>query len=144
MADAPYDNDNIFAKILRKEIPSFMVFETEHAYAFLDAFPMAKGHSLLIPKASGFRTTYDMDEETAANVLKELPKLCRMVKEATGCEGVNILNNNDATAGQIVFHAHYHVVPRFKDDDLFRAPKSASSMISGDEAKDLLAKMHKN
>ena len=143
MASEPYDDQNIFAKILRKEIPSYMIFETEHAYAFLDAFPMAKGHSLLIPKASGFRTTMDFDEETAANVLKELPKLCRMVKEATGCDGVNIIQNNDATAGQIVFHAHFHVVPRWDNDNLFKAPPSSSSMIDGEEAKELLMKMQK-
>mgnify|MGYP000082252021 FL=1 len=81
MASEPYDPNNIFAKILRKEIPSYMIFETEHAYAFLDAFPMAKGHSLLIPKAPGYRTVMDMDEDTAANLLKELPRLSRAVKE---------------------------------------------------------------
>ena len=138
MATEPYDTDNIFAKILRGEIPSYKIFETEYAYAFLDAFPVSRGHCLLIPKALGFRTIMDMDPETASSLLRELPRLAKAVQAATGCSGVNILQNNDASAGQIVFHAHFHVIPRYPDDSLFVAPPSAKEMISGDAAGEVL------
>ena len=86
----------------------------------------------------------DMDEETAANVLKELPKLARAVKAATGADGVNIIQNNEAPAGQVVFHAHFHVVPRFNGDNLFKAPASAKAMITKEEADSVLADLQKH
>jgi hypothetical protein len=83
----------------------------------------------------------DMPPTVAAKVLSELPRLARLVKAATGADGVNILQNNGASAGQVVFHAHFHVVPRFEGDGLFRAPKSAASMIAPADATSMLAKM---
>eukprot|EP01079_Euglenida_sp_SAG-EU17-18_P001899 gene1899-2969_t len=76
------------------------VFETEHALAFLDAFPVVKGHALLVPKAKGYTTLMDMPAEVAASVLQELPRLARAVKLATGAAGVNVLANNGSSAGQ--------------------------------------------
>ena len=128
-----YDPDNIFSKIIKGQIPCYKVFETEHALAFLDAFPSAKGHSLLIPKAAGFASVMDMPADVAANVLSELPRLARAVKAATGADGVTILQNNGPAAGQEVFHAHFHVIPRFSDDQLMQLPKSSSEMISPGE-----------
>ena len=97
-AGADYDKDNIFAKIIRGEIPSYKVFETEHCIAILDAFPMAPGHSLLIPKAEGASDALGMSEESAQHTLKELPRLCRLVKKATGCEAVNVMSNCGAVS----------------------------------------------
>ena len=110
-----YDSSNIFAKILRGEIPSHKVFETEHCVAILDAFPMAEGHSLLLPKAPCI-SVLDMSADVAAHVLSQLPRLAKLVQAATGAPGVNILQNSGAVAGQVVFHCHFHVIPRFEGD----------------------------
>ncbi|KAF4318498.1 hypothetical protein BBO99_00007269 [Phytophthora kernoviae] len=122
MAPIAYDPENIFLKIIKGEIPSYKLFETEHVLAILDAFPVVPGHALLLPKAPGYATVMDMPSEVAANVYSELPRLARAVQEATGCDGINIFQNNGATAGQMVFHAHIHVVPRFNDDKLLQLP----------------------
>ena len=135
-----YDDDNVFKKIIAGTIPSYKIFETEHALAFLDAFPMAKGHSLLIPKAEGYASVIDMPPEVAAEVLKELPRLAKHVKDATGCDGVNIVQNNGASAGQVVFHVHFHVLPRWEGDGLVKLGKSGD-MIAKDDALALLRAM---
>mmetsp|Transcript_14804 Transcript_14804/g.17885 ORF Transcript_14804/g.17885 Transcript_14804/m.17885 type:complete len:148 (-) Transcript_14804:410-853(-) len=137
MSGIPYDDNNIFKKIIAGEIPSYKIFETEHALAFLDAFPVTRGHSLLIPKASGYATVMDMPPDVAANVLKELPRLAKAVKDATGCEGVSIQQNNGAASGQVVFHAHFHVIPRFEGDELIKWKGNTTGMIQKDEATDI-------
>eukprot|EP00937_MAST-01D_sp_MAST-1D-sp2_P003352 g3352.t1 len=144
MSGIEYDEGNIFKKIVAGDIPCFKIFETEHALAFLDAFPSAPGHSLLIPKASGYATVMDMPADVAANVLSELPRLARAVKSATGANGVTILQNNGKAAGQEVFHAHFHVIPRTDGDDLMKLPKGAAAMISPDEANPMLARVKAN
>ena len=141
LSGIPYDDDNVFKKIIAGTVPSYKIFETEHALAFLDAFPMAKGHSLLIPKASGYASIIDMPEDVAASVLKELPRLAKHVKDATGCDGVNIVQNNGADTGQVVFHVHFHVLPRWKDDGLVKLGKSGD-VITKDDAEALLKAMN--
>ncbi|CDJ35448.1 HIT domain-containing protein, putative [Eimeria mitis] len=138
-----YDSDNVFAKILDGRLPSYKIFETEHCVAILDAFPTAPGHSLLISKAP-VATVMELDEEQAANVLKELPRLCRAVQRATNCDGVNVLHNGGPAAGQIVHHLHFHVLPRRGGDGLFSQPQSAKSMITADEAVPILEKIKAN
>ena len=136
----PYDDDNVFKKIIDGVIPCYKIFETEHALAFLDAFPMAPGHALLVPKTTGCATMMDLPEDVAANVLKELPRLARAVKAATGCDGVNVVQNNGATAGQVVFHLHVHVIPRWEKDGVVRLGKSGEA-IGKDAADAMVAKM---
>ncbi|EEH54719.1 uncharacterized protein MICPUCDRAFT_20089 [Micromonas pusilla CCMP1545] len=136
----PYDDDNVFKKIIEGVIPCYKIFETEHALAFLDAFPMAPGHALLVPKTTGAATMMDLPEDVAANVLKELPRLARAVKAATGCDGVNVVQNNGATAGQVVFHLHVHVIPRWEKDGVVRLGKSGEA-IGKDAADAMVAKM---
>eukprot|EP00038_Savillea_parva_P014843 m.12249 g.12249 ORF g.12249 m.12249 type:complete len:145 (-) comp2923_c0_seq1:86-520(-) len=140
MADAAYDKDNIFAKILAGDIPSYKVFETEHALAILDAFPMCEGHCLLIPKGDT-KDVRDMSEDHAAKALSALPRLANAVTKATGCSGVNVVANAGSDAGQVVFHTHFHVIPRFSNDKLIQLPASAKEMITGDKAKEVLAKL---
>ena len=82
-----------------------------------------------------------MPSDVAGEVLKELPRLAKIVKDATGCDGVNIVQNNGATAGQVVFHVHFHVLPRWKDDGLVRLGKSGD-MITKEDATALLEAMH--
>ena len=110
----------------------------------MDAFPSSRGHALLIPKAHGFRTVMDMDAATAANVLRELPRLARAVQAATNADGVNILQNNEKAAGQEVFHAHFHVIPRFDGDNVLKCPSSSKAMITKEDADSVLAEIQKH
>ncbi len=104
----------IFEKILDKEIPSYKIYENDYVYAFLDVFPITKGHTLVIPKKH-FRNIFDCDSETAAHIGAALPKVANAVKDSFGADGVNIFQNNEEYAGQSVFHLHFHIVPRYKD-----------------------------
>lgn len=139
--DGEYDMDNIFAKILDGKVPCFKVFESKASLAFLDAFPMVEGHTLLIPKVKGYKALTDMPPAKAADFLRDLSKVAAAVKEATGASGVNIWQNNGEDAGQVVFHPHFHIVPRFKDDAFHTYPPSAKSMISPEAAKPVVDKI---
>ena len=105
----------IFAKIARGEIPAAKVLETDRALAFLDINPVNPGHVLLIPK-DVFATVGDLPDDLAAHLGSLLPRLCRAVKAATGCDAVNIISNNGPVAGQTIFHVHWHIIPRFAED----------------------------
>ncbi|POM61790.1 HIT domain containing hypothetical protein [Phytophthora palmivora] len=135
-----YDPENIFLKIIKGDIPSYKLFETEHVVAILDAFPVAPGHALLLPKAPGFATVMDMTPDVAASVFKELPRLAKAVQEATGADGVNIIQNNGSASGQVVFHAHIHVIPRFKDDGLIKLP-GGPTMITKEDGEAMQTKI---
>ncbi|CAE8623145.1 unnamed protein product [Polarella glacialis] len=137
-----YDKDNIFAKIIDGTIPCHKIFETEDALAFLDAFPKAKGHAVLIPKRKGFLSIEGMPADAAGAFLAELPRLCKAVKRATGCKAVNVVSNVGADAGQEVFHPHFHVIPRMdKDDGMLTLGPSAKEMINADEAGEVLTEI---
>lgn len=135
-----YDPNNLFAKILRGEIPSHKVYETEHAFAILDAFPVARYHCLLLPKVASCNVG-DLNVENAAGFLKELPRLVAAVKKASGAPSVKVISNAGAEAGQIIFHTHFHVIPRFKTND---SMESASTMVDKDEATESLTELQKH
>ena len=105
----------VFCKIVAGQIPAVKVLEDEHALAFMDIGPLADGHVLLIPKAHA-ATVDQMTAEQAAKCLRHLPALARAVRVATGCEGINILQNNGLVAHQVVIHVHFHVIPRNRGD----------------------------
>lgn len=107
----------IFEKILDKEIPSYKIYEDDYVYAFLDVFPIAKGHTLVIPKKH-FRNILDCDTETAARIGSVLPKLANVIKNSFGADGINIFQNNEEFAGQSVFHLHFHIVPRYENKEV--------------------------
>jgi histidine triad (HIT) family protein len=107
--------DCIFCKIIAGDIPAARVVEDDDALAFMDIGPVAEGHVLLIPKAH-VATADEMTAEQASRVLGHLPALVRAVRDVTGCEGVNILQNNGAVAHQVVMHVHFHVIPRTSGD----------------------------
>lgn len=109
-------SDCIFCKIIAGEIPSSKVYEDDKVLAFLDISQTTQGHTLVIPKEH-VRNVLEMSDQTAATVFARLPKLARAVKVATGAKGLNILNNNEEIAGQTVFHAHIHIIPRYNDQD---------------------------
>jgi histidine triad (HIT) family protein len=112
MTDAAYDDANVFAKILRGEIPSVRLFETDDAIAIMDAMPQSKGHCLVIPKAPS-RNLLDADDAMLARMLPQVAKLARAAKAAFAADGVVVTQFNEAPAGQTVFHLHFHVVPRY-------------------------------
>lgn len=106
-----YDNDNIFAKILRQEIPSEMVYEDAQTYAFMDIMPRAEGHVLVIPKAP-VRNMLDASPEQLAACLATVQKISHAMLKAFGAAGITLQQFNEAAGGQEVFHLHYHVLPR--------------------------------
>ena len=103
--------ETVFMKIIRREIPADIVYEDEDTLAFLDAKPITPGHTLVIPKKP-FRTIFDVDDETLAAVARTIRKVAPAVREAVGANGVHINSNHGAAAGQIVFHLHFHIIPR--------------------------------
>jgi histidine triad (HIT) family protein len=105
------DPDCIFCKIVSGEIPCAKLLEDDAALAFLDIGPVAEGHALLIPKEH-YVTMDQMPPDAVAAFLRHLPSLVRAVQTATGCDGVNVLQNNGRVAGQVVPHVHVHVIPR--------------------------------
>ena len=116
----PYDPDNIFAKILAGDIPSFKVFEDDATYVFMDIMPRADGHCLVIPKTP-CRNMLDASPAQLAACLSTVQKMGQAVMKAFGAEGVTVQQFNEAAGGQEVFHLHYHVLPRHEGVPL-RAP----------------------
>lgn len=106
-----YDDNNIFAKILRGEIPCHKVYETEKVIAFMDVMPQADGHVLVVPKARA-RNLLDVEPDVLANLMIEVQRVAKAVRKAFQAEGVLIQQFNEAAAGQTVFHLHVHIVPR--------------------------------
>jgi histidine triad (HIT) family protein len=107
-----YDSDNIFAKILRGEIPSHRVYEDAETVAFMDVMPQGVGHTLVVPKAPS-RNLLDADARTLEKLLPVVQKIAIAAKVAFEADGVQIVQFNEAPAGQSVFHLHFHVIPRF-------------------------------
>jgi histidine triad (HIT) family protein len=105
-----YDDSNIFARILRGEIPSVKVFEDDNVLVMMDLFPQSRGHTLVIPKAAS-RNLLDADPAAVSSLAAYLPRLARAVREATGADGVRLAQFNEAAAGQTVFHLHFHLIP---------------------------------
>jgi histidine triad (HIT) family protein len=109
----PYDDNNIFAKILRGEIPSHKLYEDADTYVFMDVMPQGKGHCLAVTK-SPYRNILDVTPESLAAVIATTQKLARAVKAAFDADGVTVMQFNEPASGQTVFHLHFHVVPRFE------------------------------
>ncbi|MGI9404310.1 MAG: HIT family protein [Hyphomicrobium sp.] len=112
-----YDADNIFAKVLRGEIPSHKVYEDADALVIMDAMPQSPGHTLIIPKAPS-RNLLDADPEMLARLAPLVQKIARAVKEAFAADGVTVVQFNEPASGQTVFHLHFHVIPRIEGTPL--------------------------
>ncbi|HEY4193305.1 MAG TPA: HIT family protein [Mesorhizobium sp.] len=108
-----YDDTNIFAKILRGEIPSHKVYEDDAVVAFMDVMPQGQGHTLVVPKAPS-RNLLDADPATFGALFSVVQKLAVAVKKAFAADGVTIQQFNEPAAGQTVYHLHVHVLPRFE------------------------------
>ncbi len=105
-----YDNDNIFAKILREELPCIKVYEDEYTLAFMDIMPQREGHTLVIPKEPAV-TLYQLSSEAALACMKTVQKIGPAVQKATGHAGSSIFQLNGEDAGQTVPHIHFHILP---------------------------------
>ena len=112
-----YDENNIFAKVLRGEIPCHKIYEDEDTLAFLDIMPRTEGHALVIIKEKA-RDLFDVRPEALAKLMAVVQKLAPQIKDAVGAEGVLIQQFNGAAAGQTVFHLHVHILPRQEGEAL--------------------------
>jgi histidine triad (HIT) family protein len=110
-----HDPSCIFCRIVRGEIPSSKVLETEHALAFLDLNPVNPGHLLVVPKVHHADLS-ELPDDVAAETARLIPRLSRAIRAATGADGLNLVVNNGKVAGQTVFHGHWHLIPRHTDD----------------------------
>ena len=106
-----YDENNVFAKVLRGEIPCHKIYEDEDTLAFLDIMPRTEGHALVVTKEKA-RDLFDVSPEALAKLMAVVQKLAPQIKDAVGAEGVLIQQFNGAAAGQTVFHLHVHILPR--------------------------------
>ena len=110
-------DDCIFCKIIKGEIPSFTVYEDDDFKVILDRFPAAPGHVLVIPKAH-YSDMFELSEEAATKLYPLAKKIAKRIKEVTGSEGINIVQNNGEAAGQSVYHFHLHIIPRKTGDGI--------------------------
>jgi histidine triad (HIT) family protein len=117
MPSPAYDDTNIFAKILRGEMPCHKVFEDDAALAFMDIMPRANGHVLVLPKAPS-RNLLEADPEDLAKLIVRVQKIARAVKSAFEADGITILQYNERAGGQIIFHLHFHIIPRWTGVEL--------------------------
>lgn len=108
---ASYDPNNIFAKILRGELPSYKVYEDDKAIAFLDIMPRSPGHTLVLPKAPA-RNILDIGADDLTHVMMTAQKIAKAAMKAFSAEGITIQQFNEGAGGQVVFHLHVHVIPR--------------------------------
>ncbi len=107
----PYDDKNVFAKILRGEMPCHKVYEDDNTFVFMDLMPRANGHCLVIPKRPA-RNILDADEEMLAQVMATTKKIAKATIRAFDADGVTVQQFNETAGGQMVFHLHVHVIPR--------------------------------
>lgn len=110
--DGDYDRDNIFAKILRGELPAAKVYEDESCLAFLDLFPQSRGHTLVLPKVPA-RNLFDIEGAALESLILRVQKVARGVRAALKPDGVTVLQFNGQAGGQSVFHLHFHIIPRW-------------------------------
>ncbi|MGI8525591.1 MAG: HIT family protein [Pseudolabrys sp.] len=134
-----YDANNIFAKILRGELPCYKIYEDDKALAFLDIMPRSPGHALVLPKAPA-RNIFDVGGEDLAHVMMVAQKVAKAAMTAFGADGITIQQFNEGAGGQVVFHLHVHVIPR-KTGTPMKPPASEKEKpeILAEHAKKLAA-----
>ena len=131
-----YDDQNIFAKILRGELPCIKVYEDEHALAFMDIMPQAEGHTLVIPKEAA-ETLLDLSAEAAANTINVVQKIGNAIKKGLRAEGIVLMQLNGSSAGQTVPHIHFHLIP----GSIHHLGRHASQMGDQEKIKALAEKI---
>lgn len=134
-----YDDQNIFAKILRGELPCHKVYEDDHTFAFLDIMPRVRGHTLIVPKTNA-ENILDVDEENLAHLMATVRKLAPHIVSAMEADGFVVQQFNGEAAGQTVFHLHVHILPRRAGERL-KHHASADNMADGDELEDIASRI---
>lgn len=129
--------DCIFCKIINGEIPSRKIYEDEKTFVFLDIAGDVDGHMLVIPK-NHVKNVIDADAETLKNVMNTIKKVTDHLVNNLGYDGVNILNASDESAGQTVYHLHFHIIPRKKDDGIDGWPKFGKAEKDLDKMQEFL------
>lgn len=133
---SPYDQDNIFAKILRNEIPNITVYEDDTTLAFMDIMPQSPGHTLVIPKEPA-ETLLDLSDEGAADLIQKVKLVASAVKKGLDAQGISIFQLNGSAAGQTVPHIHFHILP----GSILKAQAHASVNAAPDELEAIAAKI---
>lgn len=110
--------NDIFEKIIAREIPAEIIYEDDTVISFLDITPVNKGHALVVPKKK-IINIFDGDEVTLEHMIRAAKKVATAIRTTLGADGVNIVMNNEAAAGQKIFHAHMHIIPRFEGDEAY-------------------------
>ena len=133
-----YDPENIFAKILRGDMPCVKVFEDENTLAFMDVFPQSRGHMLVIHKHEQARNLLDVSKDGLAQIMASVQKLTRAIDETLSPDGIIITQFNGAPAGQTVYHLHVHIIPKYEGD---LKPHASGGMADMDELNTLAAQI---
>lgn len=131
-----YDDQNIFARILRDELPAIKVYEDDRVLAFMDIMPQADGHTLVIPKTPAI-TLLDLDPEVAAYTIQVVQKIAKAIEKGLGVNGIVLMQLSGAAAGQTVPHVHFHLVPT----SLHNLGKHAAQMGDQEKIKQLAEKI---
>ena len=134
------NQDCIFCKIVAGEIPCFKIYETDQILSFLDIGPVNKGHALIIPKEH-YKNIWDLPSDLGKEIISAAQIAGDSIVKATGADGLNLIMNNNEAAGQLVFHAHLHLIPRFNEDGLTHWDQSEYENM--DEAMVLAQKIEK-
>jgi histidine triad (HIT) family protein len=127
MAGTPYDPDNIFTKIMRGDLPCHKVYEDEKTFVFMDIMPRTPGHALVIPR-NGSRNILDAEPDDLGHILRTVQKIARAAMTAFRADGITLAQFSEPAGGQVVFHTHFHVLPRWTGVDM------GPSGIRGDDA----------
>ena len=113
-----YDDNNLFAKILRGEIPSVKVYEDDEVFAFMDIFPQTRGHVLVVPKDVKARNFLELPTDRVGPLMERVHKLVIATEKALKPDGVTVTQFNGEDAGQTIFHLHFHIIPRYAGERL--------------------------
>ena len=116
--DGDYDKDNVFAKIIRGDLPAAKIYEDAHVLAFMDVFPQARGHALVVSKKSHARNLLDVEPAVLTHLILDVQRVAKAMKAALKPDGIVITQFNGAPAGQTVFHLHFHLIPRHAGEAL--------------------------
>ena len=111
--DGDYDEDNVFAKVIRGDLPAAKVYEDAHVLAFMDVFPQSRGHTLVVSKKSRARNLLDVEAEVLSHVILDVQRVAKAIRAALKPDGIVVTQFNGADAGQTVFHLHFHLIPRY-------------------------------
>jgi len=135
---APYDPNNVFAQILRGEMPCVTVFEDSHIVCFMDVFPQSRGHCLVVPKTPS-RNLLEVAPKDIGRLFGAVQRITKAVEGALKPDGIVVTQFNGAPAGQTVFHTHVHIIPRYSDEPL--TAHASGKMANTDALKKLAEKI---